>query len=240
MRFLRYLFLIISTLLVMLAGGASIAAIPTAVAEIAAPPVIPDHAVDCPISHRNAQTNAFVPPALQEYYLNDWRLGPEELPSKRPIGPMLASYKRLGSLTPPEFLACYWNDSTKGWWFPDQDGFALRGGVPVKKPVELEVGQKLDLFGSGFGSFLVPAGTSYDKRAVPPSNLDTSDASYLFGYHLYAVTKAFTVDAGPIRAWFAQPGGGLQYKLNSQYIAGAPDNVKIPYLLENGYLQKLN
>lgn len=240
MRFVRHLFLIISTLLVMLVGSASIAVTSTAMAQVAAPPVIEQDGVDCPTRHRSAQTNAFVPPALQEYYLDDWRLGPEELPRTGPIGSMLEDYKRLGGLTPSEFLGCYWNESTKGWWFPDQDGFALAGGAPVKKAVELVVGQQLDLFGSGFGRFLAPAGTAYEDRAIPPSNLDTSDVNYPFGYHLYEVTKAFTVDAGPIRAWFAQPGGGLQYMVNSRYIPGAPGRVGIPYLLENGYLRQLN
>ncbi|MFI6356406.1 TNT domain-containing protein [Streptomyces sp. NPDC050743] len=47
------------------------------------------------------------------------------------------------------------------------------------------------------------------KRAIPPRNLDEYSASNPpFNYHLYEVTAPFTVEAGPIRPWFNQPGLG--------------------------------
>jgi hypothetical protein len=244
MRIIRQVFLILSMLLVMAAGGTAFtaqAAIPTTMAAASAP-AFDSHGDRpyCPTRDRSADTNTFIPPPLQTYYLGDWRLGPEQLPRTGPIGQLLRGYERLDDLSASAFLACYWNTATNGWWFPDQDGYVLKNGQPVKRQVTLEHGQKLDLFGSGLGRFLAPAGTPYENRAVPPSNLDTSDPNYPFGYHLYEVVIPFTVDAGPIRPWFGQPGLGLQYVLNSHYIPGAPADVRIPYLVQNGYLRTLN
>ncbi|WP_371350588.1 TNT domain-containing protein [Streptomyces malaysiensis] len=96
--------------------------------------------------------------------------------------------------------------------------------------VRLKVGQKVDLFGSGFGHFLAPAGTPYAERALPPSNLNTLDPAYPNGYHLYEVTQSFLVEAGPIRSWFGQPGFGLQYLTGPS----------IPQLVAAGNLRPLN
>lgn len=231
MRVLRHFALIASTLLVLLMGA-------TPAAHAATSTTIQDDP-RCPTTHRTPST---IPPptvTTQKYFLNDWRLGPQKLPKEPPIGPMLFGYKRLDAMTPEEFISCFWNPVTSGWWFPDNNGFVLVGDKPLEAAVKLFVGQKVDLFGTGTGGFLAPAGANYTTRALPPSNLDTLNEDFPFGYHLYTVKKSFMVDAGPIRPWFGQPGLGLQYVLNAQYIPGAPNPLKIPYLLANGYLEEL-
>ena len=116
---------------------------------------------------------------------------------------------------PPGFLGCYWgqNPTTKaaGWFYPPDNGFRLLDGKPIELPLTLPKGEDVDLFGSGFGSFLAPAGTPFAQRAIPPSNLDTYTEAYPYEYHLYEVMQPFTVEAGPAAPWFGQLGGGLQY-----------------------------
>lgn len=232
MRLLRHLIVVLGALL-LLSGGVSATAQPTAPASAAADRADTPAAgrpPSCPTTDRVGGTNRPPDPPLQEYYLDDWRLGPEKLPRSGAIGRMLKGYERLDDLTADRFLACYWNEETSGWWYPDPDGWVLVGGKPLKVSVELQAGQKVDLFGSGFGRFLAPAGTPYAKRALPPSNLNTLDPRYPFGYHLYEVVRPFTVEAGPIRPWFGQPGYGLQYKTGPA----------IPDLVRDGYLRPLN
>ncbi|MEU1411707.1 TNT domain-containing protein [Streptomyces sp. NPDC005731] len=170
---------------------------------------------DCPVTHRSASTTIAPPTGLQNYYHNDWRLGPSHLPRTGPIGRMLRGYQPQDSTSQYWFLGCYWQTNQQnqsGWWYPDNNGFVLRNGRPVQSTRTLKVGQLVDLFGMGTGNFLAPAGTPYTKRALPPTNLDEYDPSApAYNYHLYRVTKAFTVQAGPIRPWFGQPGLGEQY-----------------------------
>jgi nicrotizing toxin Mtb-like protein len=184
----------------------------------AKPPAQATTPATCPTEHRGAFPTP-PPPAdiSQKYYLNDWRLGPAKLPEKPPLGPFLLGYERTDDLTAPAFLSCYWNDTIKGWWYPDNDGFLLNAaGQPIKTSFTIQPGQFVDLFGTGTGHFLSPAGAPYAVRAIPPSNLNTLDECYPYGYHLYKVLEPITVEAGPIRPWFGQPGLGLQYKLSER------------------------
>ncbi|GHD87298.1 TNT domain-containing protein [Streptomyces naganishii] len=190
------------------------------------------HAVHCPTEHRDRGTST-VPPALQRYYMDDWRLGPAQLPRTGAIGEMLRGYHRTDGTSAYWFLGCYWQmdpvTTKSGWWYPDNNGFVLRNGKPVERALSLPQGRLVDLFGSGLGHFLAPAGTAYAKRALPPSNLDTFDKSHPFSYHLYRVLKPFTVEAGPIRPWFGQPGLGLQYVTTPS----------IPELVSSKFLEEL-
>jgi hypothetical protein len=193
----------------------------------------------CPTANAEfGQSNAPTPP--QDFFLGDWRLGPKQLPKSSPIGPIVRFYHRFNGITPRAFLACYWKDtgdpSTSGWWYPKNNGFLTINGEPVVFRVTLRVGQDVDLFGSGQGRFLAPAGTRYGRRAIPPSNLDTYDPSCPFGYHLYDVMAPFTVDAGPIAPWFNQRGGGLQYFTANTTDPNLPPNPRIPDLVASGYL----
>ncbi|MFB6957667.1 TNT domain-containing protein [Streptomyces sp. NPDC056309] len=175
----------------------------------------------CPIEHRTAGQSTAPYPQLEKYHGGDWRLGPKYLPKTGPLGRMLRGYRPEGTTSKYWFLGCYWqtnpqNETAKqigGWWFPDNNGFLLRNNRPVERPLTLRKGQRVDLFGRGNpGNFLAPEGTPHAKRAIPPSNLDEYSASNpAFNYHLYEVIAPFTVEAGPIRPWFGQPGLGTQY-----------------------------
>ncbi|EPS27910.1 hypothetical protein POX_e06885 [Penicillium oxalicum] len=166
------------------------------------------------------------------YVCGDPRLGPVAAPKMFPLNNELQSYERFGNLCPATFLQ-KWAGSTNAnatYKYPPANGFvATTSGTPIIGNVTLPVGQKLDRFGSEYGSFLAPLGAPYIERALPPSNLDTYDGSHPFNYYVYEVTKSFDVGAGPIAPWFEQPGGGTQYVTYT--------NVK--GLLEGGYLRRL-
>ncbi|WP_225832439.1 TNT domain-containing protein [Streptomyces sp. NK08204] len=178
-------------------------------------------AASCPTRHRAVSTTTAPHPQLEAYHDGDWRLGPQVLPRTGPIGRMLRGYHPHDNTSRYWFLGCYWQTNPQkepaeqvgGWWFPDHHGFLLRDGRPVEHALTLRPGQRIDLFGRGnSGNFLAPEGTPYAERAIPPSNLDEYSASNPpFNYHLYKVIAPFTVEAGPARPWFAQPGLGTQY-----------------------------
>jgi len=233
--------LMIALVSLFLVGNVTLAASATPPAQAlskgpAAPhdPSRPDPAWSgCLTDNRIASSFTFPPPPLipEDYFQNDWRLGPRDIVSRGPLGSLLAGYHRTDGLSPRGFLECYWNYSIQGWWFPNNDGFVLdANGVPVKSTGTLQPGQKVDLFGTGTGHFLAPAGTSYAERALPPSNLNTLDNRFPFGYHLYEVVQPITVEVGPIRPWFGQPGLGLQYRVTQ----------RVSELVAAGALKELN
>ncbi|MFE0509739.1 TNT domain-containing protein [Streptomyces sp. NPDC058964] len=169
----------------------------------------------CPVENRVRVANA-APQVEQVYYHGDWRLGPKNLPRTGPIGKILRGYDRLGGKPQSVFFQCYWQTNLptgeSGWWYPSNSGFVIRNQQAVERRATLPVGTLLDLFGRGdSGHFLAPAGTPYGERAIPPNNLITFEAAHPNSYHLYRVTKALSVQAGPARPWFAQPGLGVQY-----------------------------
>lgn len=194
---------------------ASLLLIGSAPATVQADTAHTPHGADCPIEHRVRVVNP-APTVKQVYYHGDWRLGPKDLPTTGRIGEILRDYHRLGGTPQGAFTDCYWqtNPGTgqSGWWFPDNSGFVRRNQQPVERRVTLPAGKLVDLFGRGdSGHFLAAAGAPYGERAIPPSNLITYEAAHPNSYHLYRVTKALPVQAGPARPWFAQPGLGLQY-----------------------------
>ncbi|MCZ2525609.1 TNT domain-containing protein [Streptomyces sp. HB2AG] len=201
-------------------------------------------ASDCPKEDRAAPATMPLdrPPGdRDDFYRGIWQLGPDELPRRGPIGEMLRGYDRTGGMSISAFMRCYWNSDAKNWWYPKAEGFLLDDDDrPIKGKVTLRRGQYVDLFGTGEGRFLAPAGTPYRLRAIPPGNLNTYDKDYRYSYRLYKVGKSFPVDAGPVAAWFGQPGGGLQYVVNAQYFPPTPDRINIPWLLKRGYLERVN
>lgn len=253
MRVLRHVLAVLGSLLLLCSSGPAVAQPATgllaaglapvaAPAPAAAPTADPrpagggdgggkGHPPPCPRTDRIGGTNTAPNPAHERYYKGDWRLGPAQLPRRGAIGRMLEGYERLDHFSSAAaFLRCYWDEETGGWWYPYPDGWTLLNGAPLHTTISLKVGQRVDLFGSGFGHFLAPAGTPYAERALPPSNLDTYDPAYPNGYHLYEVTRPFLVEAGPIRPWFGQPGYGIQYLTGPS----------IPQLVAAGNLRPLN
>jgi hypothetical protein len=78
----------------------------------------------------------------------------------------------------------------------------------------------------------------YSSRSIPPSNLESTPAASC-SYHKYLVLAQFQVEAGPAAPWFAQPGGALQYQLTGSLVPGAPSQLNVKWLLDNGYLEEL-
>ncbi|MGH3381568.1 MAG: TNT domain-containing protein [Actinoallomurus sp.] len=157
----------------------------------------------------------------------------------------MRGYVRHGGITPDKFTFRYRDENTKpaSWRYPPDLGFAHSGGWSngrvLRSRMTLRTGTLADRFGSPYGAFLAPGGTSYGARALPPDSLNTraDDPAHLCNYHLYQVTKTFDVDAGPIAPAFQQPGGGLQYLLIGTYVPQAPTSLNVQWLLENGYLK---
>ncbi|NUR61497.1 MAG: TNT domain-containing protein [Catenulispora sp.] len=178
------------------------------------------------------------------YHDNDARLGPADLPSIGRVGFELIGYRRTGGLSDADFLAKYYdpaaNGGAGGWIYPPKNGYVLTpGGTPIEWHQTLLPGQDIDRFGSEYGSFLAPEYLPYANRAIPPQSLDSNPAATC-NYHDYRVLKPFQVDAGPIAAWFAQPGGGLQYQLDATLVPGAPAQINVMWLVNNGYLARIN
>jgi hypothetical protein len=206
----------------------------------------------CPRDGVNA-ASPFIPPspAIVYYLFGDPRLGPKHLPRYGPIGKMLAGYMRFDATGPDTFLSCFWRvvPYATNWRYPKDNGFLVVHGKPVEHTVVLRPGQEIDLFGNPGnpmnpamgkgGQFLSPAGTPYEDRALPPTNLDTYATSAPFNYHLYVVLKKFSVLAGPIAPWFDQPGGGIQDYLADTTEPDLPSSPGIANLVNRGYVQEL-
>lgn len=170
------------------------------------------------------------------YFDGNSLLGPQDLPVLGPVGRQLPGYQRTGYQAPDAFLARFRNAS--GWIYPPDNGYVIVAGKPVEWTSSLNPGQDIDRYGSAYGSFLAPAGTRYAERSIPPTSLESTPAASC-NYHDYEVLKPFDVDAGPIAGWFDQPGGGLQYQLDGRLIPGAPAQLNVQWLLDNGYLQEI-
>ncbi|KAJ4249045.1 hypothetical protein NW762_012376 [Fusarium torreyae] len=175
-----------------------------------------------------------------EYICGDKRLGPHQLPKKLPLGTFVTGYDRFGKLSPNEFLGKWWNSTLQpdgnetGWIYPDKNGFHLDEDLlPMKAIINLEPGTLVDRFGYNTGRYISPATAPFSQRALNPQNLiPDKKKEFPNNYHVYNVTKSFTVQAGPIRPWFDQPGLGVQFFL------GEGINVKV--YLDSEYLEELD
>lgn len=178
------------------------------------------------------------------YLDGDARLGPAQLATSGEIGLIVRGYNPLAGLSATQFIATYWNPAANGgsggWNYPPDNGYVIADGNPVEYTVTLGPGQDIDRFGSEYGAFLAPVGTPYAERALPPMSLDNFDPNFTCNYHEYQVTKSFLVDSGPIAPGFGQRGEGRQYQLNSALVPGAPSPLSVMWLVNNGYLERLN
>jgi hypothetical protein len=95
--------------------------------------------------------------------------------------------------------------------------------------ITVDKGALLDRYGSVNGTYLSPAGTSYEARALAPGS--RSD-----GYSQYLVQKPFVVERSEVAPAFDQAGGGVQYRVVTP--AGQSIRVNVDYLIKNGYLVK--
>ncbi len=181
----------------------------------------------------------------EENFNGDARLGPRDLPTTGSVGLELTRYNRLAGLSPNDFIATYWDPTAfggqGGWRYPPFNGFLVGpNGQPIEAPVPLRIGQQVDRYGSEFGAFLAPFGILYSQRAIPPQSLDNTSVPATCNYRAYRVLKEFRVDGGPIAPAFGQPGKGVQYMLQGSLVPGAPAQLNVLWLVDNGYLQRLN
>lgn len=181
-------------------------------------------------------------PATQcsaEDYNGDPRLGPRDLPTFGSVGFELRTYDRFAGLTPEQFLATYWDPVTGSYRFPPENGFLIGpDGQPVHAPTPLRAGQRVDRYGSEFGAFLAPIGTLYSQRSIPPQSLDNTANPGGCNYRAYVVLRELDVDGGPIAPAFGQPGHGVQYRLVSALVPGAPVQLNILWLVDHGFLRR--
>jgi hypothetical protein len=174
-----------------------------------------------------------------DFYHGDRRLGPDKLPLLGAVGLQLLGYHRTGYLPEQRFLDTYYDAGTNSWRYPPLNGYVIGpDGQPIEFHLTMIPGQQIDRYGSEFGGFLAPIGSPYASRSIPPQSLDSTPAE-LCNYHVYRVARPFEVDAGPIASWFAQPGGGLQYQLDGSLVPGAPAQLNVMWLIDNGYLARI-
>ncbi len=150
---------------------------------------------------------------------------------------MVRGYDPLAGLTIQQFISRYWDPTVPGWRYPPDNGFLVAGGRPIEYTITLGPGQDVDRFGSEFGAFLAPEGTTYAQRALPPMSLDNFDPAFPCNFHEYRVSRSFLVDSGPIAPGFGQRGLGRQYELNGSLVPGAPAKLNVKWLIDNGYLR---
>ena len=102
----------------------------------------------------------------------------------------------------------YYNQTTGEINWPGQHGDKNIDGFLNGKfdEVTLKPGEKIDRYGSDYGSFASPEGISYGQRALAPG-------TDLKPYSVFEVIKPMKVKAGEIAPWFNEPGGGIQYLL---------------------------
>jgi Tuberculosis necrotizing toxin/Protein of unknown function, DUF600 len=106
-------------------------------------------------------------------------------------------------------------------------------------PYQLDPGLIVDHFGQESGSFLYADRTPFAQRSLPPSALNTTDPAFPYGYHRYEVMRPFTVHAGRTAPAFGQPGGGLQLKVEAEFLPERPPLATIRWLLRAGYLRRV-
>lgn len=176
-------------------------------------------------------------------YNGDPRLGPADLPNFGSVGFELLTYDRFGGLTPEQFISKWWDPTAQGgsggWRYPPANGFLIGpNDQPIHGPVTVRAGQEVDRYGSEFGAFLAPAGELYGQRAVPPQSLDNQANPGGCNYNAYLALRAFAVDGGPIAPAFEQIGLGVQYRIDATLVPGAPAQINVKWLVDNGYLRR--
>lgn len=173
-------------------------------------------------------------------YQGDARLGPKRLPNSGPLRTVLKGYNRFDGMTAKKYLATYYDEAGKTWRYPPEGGYLLTPeGAPVKLQLTIFTGQRIDRFGSEFGSYLSPEGTPYGARGIPPQSLDNTTTPATCNYSRYKVLKDIPVYSGPIAPALGQPGFGIQYVLDATIFPGNPQGFNVGYLVTNGFLERV-
>ena len=125
----------------------------------------------------------------------------------------------------------YYNQENGNINWPPNNGF---DGDPY--PETLSQGTIIDRYGDPEGTFVSPANTPYEQRALA---LHSDDAVY----HKYEIVEPFEVQAGKIAEWFGRPGGGIQYYLGELEVyndkLGIMEKATVSKLIELGYIKEI-
>jgi hypothetical protein len=130
--------------------------------------------------------------------------------------------------------------TSNGTWFPKDDGF-LNG---VKKEKTLSSGTLDRYVSTGStvdnGSFASPVGTPFEARSLP----NPADS---YRHVQYEILKPIPVLEGKAAAWFGQPGGATQWKIDGAKLGIVPayiqqelksDKWSMEALVRSGYLAR--
>ena len=97
-----------------------------------------------------------------------------------------------------------------GGWF-DEQGNPIwppnRGFDGEPTSIILPPGTRVDRFGYPGGTFVSPEGVPYTNRALAPGTENKP-------YKIYEVLKPVEVQSGPIKPWFDERGGGVQWEFD--------------------------
>lgn len=96
----------------------------------------------------------------------------------------------------------YYNQATGQINWPSNRGF---DGEPTR--IILQPGTRVDRFGYPGGTFVSPEGIPYTNRALAPGTENKP-------YKIYEVLKPVEVQSGPIKPWFDEMGGGIQWEFD--------------------------
>jgi hypothetical protein len=116
-----------------------------------------------------------------------------------------------------------WDDFASQFGTPQMRNYPLNDGFPpgfVPQPAQLPEGAIIDRFGSEYGRYLAPDGTSFADRALAPESVGGD-------YNRYLVTgkplpPGWQVVEGPVQPFYGQtPSPG-----SLQYMILGPDGVK--------------
>lgn len=118
-----------------------------------------------------------------------------------------------------------WKKDGEIWWPPEN------GKVPgTQIQTMLPIGTRLDRYGeiNNDTDFLAPAGTPYEKRALPQG----SSARILVRLE---VAKPLPVEKSLAMPWFGEPGMGVQFQTTT-----SGTGLTVKQLIDEGYLRRVD
>lgn len=120
-----------------------------------------------------------------------------------------------------------------GLVYPDDTDPSKPYAIPgtVVPGVDLPAGAVLSRWGYPGGSYLAPTNTYFAQLALPPGSAVAPFFEYVVADPT-ALPAGFSIEQSQVAAWFAQPGGGIQYRI----IGPNGTDASVQALLDSGYL----
>lgn len=135
----------------------------------------------------------------------------------------------------------YFNQTTGEEYWPGENGDINKDGFINGQYEDIIIRPEdnivIDRYGSNYGTFFGEDGTPIEMRAMSPnSDFNT--------YNRYKVNKNLPMRKGIIKDWFGQPGGGIQFKLDPEFVSQMMNKAKngegiIDVLIKEGYMEVL-